>query len=190
MTSSGSSMINTNALLRAGGIGLAVSIVLALLGNGITVIATNAATASGSASGSLGALGALGLLGTCFCCLGVLAYIGDGALYGWFVRKEGGALEMGPLALGGAVTAVIVGFVTGLCNGVFSLVFHVGQFNQISSLTGGGNPGDTAAMASAGIVGAVIGVCVWVIVSAALGAIGGVIYAAIVGNQAKSAPAA
>jgi len=181
MTTGSTGTINTGALLRAGGIGLAVAFLFSICNNGFSYVSTQMTSTNDPSQAGVGA--ALAFVALCGCCLLYLGFGGIGALYGWFAQKDTPILEMGPTALGGALTAVAVGFLAGLCNGVIGLITGVSQFSQAGSLGGS----QTTALAASGIVGLLIGLCFAIFLSAGFGAAGGAIYASVRGNKPSAA---
>ena len=167
---------------------MAVAFVLSLLSNGIGFV-SNQMAASGNvgSDAALGLVGVLGIFGLCACCFGYLAYIGVGYLYGRFAAEGGTPVETGTMAMGGALTAVAVGLLAGLCNGVFGLITGVSQMSALNGLSGSDRAAAGAVGAAGGIIGLFIGLCIAIVLSAAFGAGGGAIYAATQGNKATPA---
>jgi hypothetical protein len=188
-TSSGSNLLNTGALLRAGGIGLVVGFVLQIFSAVISVISTSAASgASSSDSATLAT--ALGGLVICLCCMVALIYAAIGAGYSWFVEKSGSPVEMGPVALGGALAAFADGILLGICGvGINYLTGMLNLAAQSGDPAFGAALGGTFGLAGAGL-GLLTGVCIYPFVYAILGAAGAAIYAAIASNRSKPQPAA
>ena len=153
--------MNTPSLTKAAGIGIAVGIVLGLLG-------------------------LIPFVGIAFACLGFFVPIGIGALYVHFAAQEGESLDYGPAAAGGAVSAAIAGLVSGIFSLIVSLVAGTatGAFSQFGDL--GLTGGEAAAATGFALVGGIIGLCVGLAISAVLGAIGGVIYVAIQGQRSAA----
>lgn len=175
--------INTNALMKASGIGLAVTFVMTLIGTG-SGLAIQSLAKSGDQSSALAMVSVLGIVAVCACCFGYLAYAGVGALYAYFVGQAGEPLDTGKMALGGALSAVIVGILTGICSSVLSLVTNVSQFSALNSLGGSSGSGAAAAGIAGGVIGVFIGLCIVLVLSGGFGAAGGAIYAAVRGNRA------
>jgi hypothetical protein len=172
-------MINTGAALRAGGIGVGLGFVVQLIFFGIGLATTGmAATAPDiGEDAAAGLLAGAGGLTMCLCCVGVLMYAGVGAAYAWFVEKDGGALEMGPIALGGAVSALASAFLSGICGALLGIV---------QSTMAGADIGTSITAAGLGLAFAI---CLYPLLYGGLGAAGGAIYAAIKNNQNKPQPA-
>lgn len=163
--------LDTNALLKAAGIGAAALLVLTLLAQ-------------------------IPLVGIVCCCLAYLAFAAIGAGYGFFVRKNGGVVTVGGGALGGAIAGAIAGVVQGLISGIASLILTTPAamaqaLDQLRSM-GYDVPPEVAQFyttAGAGVASIFIGICWGFIVAAILGAIGGAIYAATTQNQPPTAAA-
>jgi len=150
--------INTQSLTKAAGIGIVVGIVLGLIG-------------------------LIPFIGIVTVCLGIFVPIGVGALYAYFSAQEGEALDYGPAATGGAVSAAVSGLVSGIFSLLVGLVVGTtaGAFSQFGDL--GLSGGEAAAATGIAAVGGVIGLCVGLVVSGVLGAIGGAVYVAIQGQR-------
>jgi hypothetical protein len=163
--------LDTNALLKAGGIGAAALLVLTLLAQ-------------------------IPAVGIVCCCLGYLAYAAIGVGYGFFAKKNSGMVNIGGFALGGAIAAAVAGIVQGIVSGVLSLILttpaQMAQaLEQLRSMGYDIPPEVEQAYttAGAGVASILIGICCAFIIAAVLGAIGGAIYAAATQNQAPTAPA-
>nr|MBN1228189.1 hypothetical protein [Anaerolineae bacterium] len=153
--------LDTNALLKAAGIGAGGALVLALLGR-------------------------IPYVGIACCCLVYLGFAGVGVLYTVFARQNNTPLDAGPMALGGAIAGAISGLLMGIVNGIFSAI-QIGSgaiYNQLYMLEDAGLdlPPEVYDMYSGGagtIIGAVCGSLCWgVIIAAILGAAGAAIFAA------------
>lgn len=161
--------LNTNALLKAAGIGAAAMVVLTLL----TFIP---------------------LLGIVCCCLLYLGYAGVGALYGHFAKQNAALTGAGSAALGGAVAAAIAGLVYGIVNGAIFLVISAtgGMVSYLQQLEGLGFdvPPEVAQLyagTGGGLLVAALSICWGIVIGAVLGAIGGAIYGAT--QKGSTAPA-
>jgi hypothetical protein len=134
--------INSSVALKAGLIGAAVGLVLAILTNLIPFLAC------------------------VVCWVGPIVGLATGALYVYFL----GGAEIGEGALGGALAGAIGGLGGGVVNAIWSLIG--GAAGAVGS--------DAAGIAVAGGVGGFVTALFGAIVGGAvLGAIGGLIYAAI-----------
>jgi hypothetical protein len=160
--------LDTNALLKAAGIGAGGALVLALLR-------------------------LIPFVGIVCCCLIWLGYAGIGVLYGMFVKQSGGAVNAGSFALGGAIGAAIAGFISGLVNGIYTLIAGTASYaTALESMEQQGLdiPPEVYSLYTGpaiGVGGAFLSVCGAIIFGAILGAIGGAIYGA---TQKDSTPAA
>jgi hypothetical protein len=162
--------LDTNALLKAGGIGAAAALVL-----------------------TLAAL--LPFVGIVCCCLLYVAYAGVGVLYPFFAQKNGTAISAGPGALGGAIAAAIAGVVQGIVSGVATMITagaggFMASAAQLESM-GIEVPPDVYnfySSAASGVVVALTGLCIALVLSVILGAIGGAVYGGM--RQSPAAPSA
>lgn len=187
-------LLNTGALLRAGGIGLAVGFILEVINAGLAVAMTATSAGSGanglSSGGASSALAGLGGLAICCCCLIVLAYVGIGVGYSWFAEKDGNLPEPAPAALGGAIATFVDAILMGLCSvGVNYLVgiLNLAAQSSDSPLFGAGL-GATVGLGGTAF-GLLLNVCIYPFVFAAFGAAGAAIYAAIASSRSKTQPA-
>lgn len=163
--------LDTNALLKAGGIGAAALLVLTLLAQ-------------------------IPAVGIVCCCLAYLAYVAIGAGYGFFAVKNGRMVNVGAFALGGAISAAVAGIVQGIVGGILSLILttpaQMAQaLDQLRSM-GYDIPPEVAQFyttAGAGVASIFVGICCAFIIAAVLGAIGGAIYAAANQNRTPTATA-
>ncbi len=161
--------LNTNALLKAGGIGAAAMFVLTLL----TFIP---------------------FVGIVCCCLLYLGYAGIGVLYGYFARRNTAFINAGSAALGGAIAAAIGGLVYGIVNGAAYLVMSASgmltDYLRSMEELGFDLPPEVYQLYSGvggGILVAAISLCWGILIGAVLGAIGGAIYGAT--QQGSATPA-
>ncbi len=188
--SSGSSLINTGALIRATGVGVAVAFVLEMISFGIG-LASASAVAGVSSSETSTLLTALSAVAICSCCVILLFFGGVGAAYSWFAERSGSPMDAGPMAVGGALAAFISGLLLGLCA---SGVGFVSAPLRLAATSGGSVApalaGGLAGAAAGGVLGLALNVCVYPLIYAALGAAGAAIYAAVVSNRSKPQPAA
>jgi hypothetical protein len=161
--------LNNSALMKAVGVGVGIGIVI-------------------------GIVGSIPVINIACCCLGWLIWMAAGASYGFFDQQDGRPADMGSWALGGAITGAVGGLVRGLVGGIIGLI--------LVAMGGGaaaidpqmyidmGLPPDLAAQMAAattsggGVVGVITSACILFFVVAVLGAIGGLIFAAIRRNQA------
>ncbi len=164
--------LDTNALLKAVGIGVGGILVLTLLSQ-------------------------IPLVGIACCCLVYLGYVGAGALYGLFAVRNGAAADAGSFALGGGITGAAAGLVGGIVSALVALIFTsaatiTSSLQQLEQL-GYDVPPEVYDLYSSGggtglmALGGVLGVCIGMIIAAALGAIGGAIYAAMARNRGTPA---
>jgi len=159
------SALDTNALFKSAGIGVVVTLALAIITN-----------AAGFAAPQLA------VLSLACCCVTYLFFAVIGAGYAFFARQNGKSMEPGPMALGGAIAALISGAVMGVVNSIATLALGM---QTITQLVAQFQSADLPAGVMEGSVafGLVIGVCFVLLFSAGLGAAGGAIYAAITRNQ-------
>lgn len=154
------------AAIKAGLIGAAIMVILNLLG-----------------------LIPIPFLGCVCLCIVWLAYAGVGALAAHFME---GAVTTGDAAKAGALAGVISGAVSGIVSSIITAVRGtVGGFGDVMSQMDpemlrqmqdyGIDPGLFTGMASTGgIIGVALCCCLGgLVISAALGAIGGIIYASV-----------
>jgi hypothetical protein len=162
--------LDTNALLKAGGIGAGAMLVLSLLAR-------------------------VPFVGIVCCCLVYLGYAAIGVGYGYFAKQNGTPISAGSVALGGAIAAGIGGVLAGLVNGIGSyilfssggMVAMLGQLQQ-AGLT---IPPETYQMYQQPFMGpliAVMGFCFAIVIGAVIGAIGGAIYGGTQGNAGPAGP--
>lgn len=163
--------LDTNALLKSAGIGAGAMLVLTLLAQ-------------------------IPFVGIACCCLIWLGYVGIGALYGVFARKNGALISAGPVALGGALAAAIAGVVQGIISGIVALVTtSAGMMTEtLSQLQQQGidippEMYQVYTSAAIGPAAAVMGICMAIVIGGIMGAIGGAIYGATQGGKAAPAPA-
>jgi hypothetical protein len=160
--------LDTNSLLKAGGIGVAAVVVLNLLA-------------------------LIPFVGVVCCCLAILAYGGIGAGYGYFTMQEGNTADPGQFALGGAVTAAAASIVAGIINAIVQLILTtlgISSAAALSQFEGQLPPEVASQLAGAAgftVVGAITGICIGFFVAAALGAIGGAIYGSTQQNKTPAA---
>lgn len=166
-------MLDTNALLKAAGIGAGAALLLALAAN-------------------------VPFVGIACCCLVYIAYGGVGALYGYFAKQNGREINAGQFALGGALAALIASFGAGLVNSIVTLAFGSSSVSQVLTLyeeMGIDVPPEIYDMYSNGggmgfiVVGLIFGLCLAAIVAAGLGAAGGAIYGAVDKGDSPKPPA-
>jgi len=148
---------NSSVALRAGLIGAAAGLVVALLGR-IPFVAC--------------------IVGP----LGWLVAVGTGVLYVYFIINQGGSVDVAGGAVGGAVSGAIAGAAQSLVSGILTLVF--GTVRAASTFLQG-EPGAGALAAGATVIGVIAGIVLGTIISAALGALGGVVFAAIQGQKSS-----
>lgn len=144
--------IDFSVAVKAGLIGAAVGLVVALLGR-------------------------IPFLGCLIGPLGWAVIVGTGALYVHLAATAGRAVEIGEGALGGAVAGAIAGTAGSLVTGILNLIF--GPVRTAFRLLGRGQPGAAVLSASVTAVSVIGGIFLGFVVGAALGALGGVIYAAV-----------
>lgn len=161
--------LNTNALLKAAGIGAAAVFILTLL----TFIP---------------------FVGIVCCCLLYLGYAGVGVLYGYFAKQNIPQVDAGSAALGGAVAAAIAGLVYGIVNGAVFLITSVsgGMSSYLRQLEDLGfyMPPEVYQLYTGiggGLLIAALSICWGIVIGAVLGAIGGAIYGAT--QKGSAAPA-
>lgn len=191
-TGSGGNLINTGALLRAGGIGLAVGFVFQVVSAvaAVAMLPEFAESTPITAEADITQITALGGVLVCLCCVVALLYGGIGAGYSWFAEKSGGPVDIGLMALGGALAAFVDGILLGICGvGVNYLTNMLNLASQSGSPAFGVGLGATFGLPAAGL-GLAIGVCVYPFIYAILGAAGAAIYAALASNRSKPQPAA
>lgn len=110
------------------------------------------------------------------CWVGPVIGLVTGALYVHFTNRT----DLGEGAAGGALSGAIGGAGSGIVNAIFSLIG--GASGAGFSLLGGEGEA-AAAAAGGGIVGAISAIFGGIVGGAVLGAIGGLVYAAIKGRQ-------
>jgi len=159
--------LDNNALVKSAGIGAGVILVLTLLQQ-------------------------IPLVGIACCCLALIGLGGVGALYGYFAKQNGAAADAGSFALGGAIAATVAGLVRGIIGAIVTAIFGTAvladTFAQLQSqgvdvppeLIGTGVGGGAMA------VGVISGICLSIVIGAALGAIGGAIYASTAKDKAPA----
>lgn len=127
------------------------------------------------------------------CGLGILGYAIYGALgavYGWFYRRADSASEVGKAALGGAIAVAV----TALVAQIISLFLNIitGQMARVIDMSlaaQGVNAGDMQGLVMIGAVGgALIGLCIAIVLAAGLGAAGAAIYTAIARRNQPASP--
>jgi hypothetical protein len=150
--------LDTNALLKAGGIGAAAMLVLSLLAR-------------------------VPIVGIVCCCLVYVGYAAIGVGYGYFAKQNGTPISAGPVALGGAIAAGIGGVLAGLVNGIGSYILFStgGMISMLGQLQQAGLtiPPETYQMYQEPYMGplvAVCGFCFAIVIGAVIGAIAGAIY--------------
>ncbi len=157
--------LNNRALMIAGGIGVGVWVLYAIL-NG----ATNAAPELLTRPQARQIEGFLGIITTLLCICGGILMLGVGFLYSYLAAKEG-PVTIGNGAAGGAIALAVAGLIGGILGACVRLAAPLlDPRAQIAQQT------------AATVVGAVGFACLGLILSAVIGAIGGVIGAATVGK--------
>lgn len=166
--------LNAGAMFKAIGIGLLIELVMF----GINQVVTSASGIDATApSEELLAAGAISLV---LGCIGYVLYGLIGAAYGWFARRDQGVLDVGPAALGGGITAVIVSVIVTLVSIVYGLA--TGTFAQAIDQASNQVGGDSGALMAGVVGGVIVGFCIAFVLSAGVGAAGGAIYAAVAGR--------
>lgn len=152
--------LDTNALWKATGVGAAVVLVLTLLSQ-------------------------IPFVGLLFCCVLWLSYVGIGALYGVFARRNGTPISAGPAALGGAIAAALAGIVQGIISALVTTVFTSTEAltEALNQLEGQGFEVppefyDVYTTPGFAIATALMSICFAFFIAAIMGAIGGAIYGA------------
>ncbi len=160
--------LDTNALLKAGGIGLGGGLVLGLASQ-------------------------VPLVGLLCCCLVPIAWVGAGVLYGLFAKNNDTEINAGQFAIGGAIAGLAAGVGTSIINIIASsIVLMTSDISDLMSIytdlgidlppemldvyANGGGTGYA-------ILGVVMVMCGMVFFAAAAGAIGGAAYGGIVGSN-------
>jgi hypothetical protein len=178
--------LNTGALLRAVGVSAVILLLMVGCGWGVNF-------AVGIRPGEIPDPNSLPsgyqIYSSCLSCFALLLYLGYGALYGWFAQRGGSDIETGPMALGGAITGLIVAVISAVMSGVtlaFTGPAMVEQFQQQFAVAGV----PISSVAPFMLVGVAIGLCVVLALGGGIGAGGGVLYALIArGKQKKDQPA-
>ena len=98
----------------------------------------------------------------------VALFIASGVLYGRLAQRSGSPVDMASMALGGAVTALIMGLILGLSNTVAEFVNHQLGSDRSSDM-------------------GILIQSIQVMVDAIFGAVGGAIYALIAKNRPRQA---
>ncbi len=161
---------NQTALIRAIAIGAGVGAVAAILRN-------------------------IPLVGIACCCLGWVLYLAVGAAYGYFDQQQGNPSNTGTYALGGAISGAVAGLVWGIVSGLVGLLLGLlgvtaqataQAFQQLEQAGVDMPPGILEQMAfttGGGVIGIFTSACWGLVFYAILGAVGGLLYALIRGNQ-------
>ncbi|HHS97250.1 MAG TPA: hypothetical protein ENK08_05040 [Chloroflexi bacterium] len=144
--------VNTSMALKAGLIGAAAGLVVALLGR-------------------------IPFIGCIIGPLGWAVAVAAGTLYVHYAAEGGRKVEIGEGALGGALAGGIAGLAQSLVSGILILLF--GPVRAAASLLGRGQVGAAAISAGVTLVSVIGGIVGGTIIGAALGALGGVIYTAV-----------
>lgn len=117
-------------------------------------------------------------------CIGYLLYLGYGALYAFFAGRAGTPIQAGTMAVGGAVTGIIIALISTVLAVVNILILlpAMQAAFEAQGLTDLPAEGMGIVLAGAG-VGVVVGLCIAFVVGGGLAAAGGAIYAAIMGSR-------
>jgi hypothetical protein len=136
--------ISTNSTSLFNWRAFVISVVLGtFVSLGIAIV--TAVTVGGSALGILGgytldyllaSLGGFGLLIVCMCCSALGFYVVQGALYAMIAHRWGTPLNIGMMALGGALSSLISAMMVTLCGSILLEIqsFYVGVFTFDSML--------------------------------------------------------
>jgi hypothetical protein len=167
--------LDNKSLMRAGGIGAGVMVVVSILS-------------------AISALLFPPLAIIC-CCLVIVLYAGVGAGYGYFTIQEGNPSDPGQFALGGAIAAAAASVVAGIVGAVVQAILSALNIGATAAtaaqLEAFDLPPEAAAAfgMSAGfsIASAIMSICIGFFIAAVLGAIGGAIYGATQQNKTPTA---
>jgi len=143
---------NSSIAIRAGLIGAAAGFVVAILGR-------------------------IPFLGCLIAPLGWLVAVGAGVLYVHFATTGGAAVQIAEGAVGGAVSGGVAGLVQALISGVLTILF--GAVRAASNALGQGEIGSAAIGAGASLLAVVFAIIGGTVFGAILGAVGGLVYAAL-----------
>lgn len=112
------------------------------------------------------------------CCCVLFTDMIGGGVYA-FIHAQSGGVEIQDGLIGGAASGIIariVSQVLSICLSFFAL--STAGINDL-----GLDPAAVGAVAGFGIIGALFGLCFWVVIGAVLGGIGGASVAAVRGNE-------
>jgi hypothetical protein len=128
------------------------------------------------------------------CCIGWVIWAAVGASYGMFVEQNGGALDMGGLAAGGAVAGAVGGIVRGIVSGIITAILTalgIGMDTaaQLAQLQEAGIPPEMYGLVQGGgtVIGIIVAICFTLVLTAIFGALGGVAYSMYKGRQGGAA---
>ena len=146
--------INTQSVIKAGGIGAAIAAVIGLLGGATAFISSSAVVY---------------IAGLMSCCGWALIPAASGALYGYFTP---GKETVNNGLIGGAISGIAAGMMFGIFRGIVTAAYLATR------------PGaDVAAALGAGATSILLACCGALIVGGILGAIGGGVWVSTQGNK-------
>jgi hypothetical protein len=178
--------LDTNALLKTIGGGLAVVLLVAGCGYGVNALVLGTAPGEIPANMETVPTG-YWVYSVCSSCLGYLLIALIGAGYGFFAQRNGMAPHAGRMALGGALALLAVGVVMTIIGGIITWTPMVGVLNEAFTMSGLPPYGPFRGFLPLLLL---ISVCGVLAIYAALGAIGGAIYGLIARGRAKRASTA
>jgi len=178
--------LNTGALLRAVGVSAVILLLMVGCGWGVNF-------AVGISPGEIPDPNSLpagySVYSSCLSCFALLLYLVYGAAYGWFAQRGGSDVETGPMALGGAITGLIVAVISAMLSGITVALTGpsmMQQFQQQFETTGV----PISSVAGFLIIIVLISGCFVLLLGAGIGAGGGALYALIArGRQRRDQPA-
>jgi hypothetical protein len=177
--------LDTNALLKTIGGGLAAAILIAVCGYGVNALVLG--TAPGEIPSNMETVPTgYWVYSVCSSCMGYLLVAVIGAGYGFFAQRNGMAPHVGRMALGGALALLAVGVVMTIIGGIIIWVPMVGVLNEVFTVSGLPPYGPFRGFFPLLLL---ISVCGVLAIYAALGAAGGAVYGLIARGREKRASA-
>ncbi len=178
--------LDTNALLKTIGGGLAATILIAGCGYGVNALVLG--TAPGEIPANMETIPTgYWVYSVCASCLGYLLVAVIGAGYGFFAQRNGMAPHAGRMALGGALALLVVGVVMTIISGIITLAPMINMFSDAFVMSGLPSYGPFRGFFPLIVL---IGVCGALAIYAALGAVGGAVYGLIARGRATRASTA
>jgi hypothetical protein len=168
------STLNGRAMLISIGVGVGIALIIAVGGGLLIGFSALGMLGSAGPENIIASMGAFGGLLLCVCCLVLGLCIGQGALYASLAHRFGDPIDVGHMAVGGALTSLI----TTLLFQVLSVALVEMQSIVVGTFTFQSLISD--------LTGQAVAFCIYPFLYIALGAIGGAIYAGIAQNRAKT----